>query len=74
MRRRNFLQNTLKGVTIGLTAPYILSSCKRNDLVNVGFLGVGGRGSGLLKQFMLLRDIQIIGIYLAQIMHFDLCK
>ncbi len=65
MKRRQFIHNTARGLAVGMVAPYILTSCGNSSdgKVNVGFLGVGGRGQALLKHFMLLDDVQVLGIY-----------
>jgi len=64
MKRRKFITNTAKGLTAAMVFPQILSSCKDdNDMVNVGFLGVGGRGSTHLKKFISIKGVNITGIY-----------
>jgi len=64
MKRRTFIGNTALGLAASIAAPNLLTSCKPdNGVVNVAFLGAGGRASDLMKQFMLLRDMQIVGIY-----------
>jgi predicted dehydrogenase len=61
--RRNFLQAT----AVGAGAVYIPSAVKgANEKLNVGIIGVGGRGTGLLRQLVRIRDemntIEIVGV------------
>src|SRR5215472_11713988 len=48
MNRRNFLE---KSITIaGLTAPAFAQTRNPNDMIRVGIVGPGGRGTALLKE------------------------
>lgn len=55
MKRRTFLSNTGKGLAIGLTAPTILTSCSINvnSNIQIGHIGVGSMGSGVLKSWLM---------------------
>ena len=55
MKRRTFLTNAGKGLAVGLTAPYILSSCSKsaNSNIQIGHIGVGSMGSGVLKNWLM---------------------
>lgn len=55
MKRRTFLNNAGKGLAVGLTAPYILSSCSNpySDKILIGHIGVGSMGSGVLKHWLM---------------------
>ena len=55
MKRRTFINNASKGLAVGLTAPYILSSCKDrySDKVLIGHIGVGSMGSAVLKHWLM---------------------
>jgi len=63
--RRTFIANTgivTAGVTLGATS-LSAASYKRiigaNDKINMGFIGIGNRGSQLLASFMKQPDVQI---------------
>ena len=60
--RRKFLADCGKAGVLAIAAPNILSSCNRDDRVNLGFIGMGGRAGSLLKHFILLDKVQVIGI------------
>ncbi|MDY0098920.1 MAG: Gfo/Idh/MocA family oxidoreductase [Bacteroidales bacterium] len=67
--RREFLTKTgmaAAGITIGASAPLSASNFKRvpgaNDKINMGFIGVGNRGSQLLKLFMDQPDIRVAAL------------
>jgi predicted dehydrogenase len=64
--RRTFLKNTGMAVAASLSVPYILQSCSTgrspNGRVNLAFIGMGGRGQSLLRQFMLLDGVQVVAI------------
>jgi len=66
--RRRFLGNMTKAMLAAAIAPRFLSSrafaagVSANDRINVISIGTGGQGSGLLRNFLGLKDCQIIGI------------
>ncbi len=63
LTRRNFLKQTGGlAITSTVASSLLLNSCTKNDRVNVAFIGMGGRGQGLLKSFMLVPKTQIIAI------------
>lgn len=55
MKRRTFLNNAGKGLALGLTAPTILTSCSQNanSNIQIGHIGVGSMGSGVLKSWLM---------------------
>lgn len=60
--RRKFLADCGKAGALAITLPTLLSSCHRDERVNLGFLGMGGRAHSLLKNFILLKDVQVTAI------------
>ena len=65
LSRRRFIRNTL---VTGAVAPFILPSriwsaeTKPNDLINVGFIGVGTQGRGLMGGFLRSKDTRVIAV------------
>ena len=53
MKRRTFLKNSGKGLAAGFAAPAILSSCSRNSHLQIGHIGVGSMGSGVLQSWLM---------------------
>ncbi len=65
--RRGFLGKTTlaaTGISAGLymKAPGIVSAANSNEKVNVGFIGVGNRGSQLLHSFMRQDDVRVAAL------------
>ncbi len=61
--RRSFIKKSAAWTATGaIAAPMLLDSCSRNDRVNLAFLGMGGRASGLLQQFILIPGTQVVAI------------
>ena len=65
--RREFLKSTASatGITLGLNtigAPAILSARGVNDKIRVGFIGVGNRGTRLLKGFLKEKDCMVAAL------------
>ena len=60
--RRTFLQTS--GSAIAMTSPLIVSSnvFGANEKINLGFIGVGRRGSQLMGDFRRLKDAQFVAI------------
>lgn len=67
-QRRDFLRNstlTATGLTLALQAgkaPAVLASGSPNDTVNIGFIGVGNRGSQLIHSFMTHSDMRVAAL------------
>ncbi|MGC9328062.1 MAG: Gfo/Idh/MocA family protein [Candidatus Hinthialibacter sp.] len=66
--RRDFLRSTTAAAT-GLTlalqsakAPAVLAAAGPNDRINVGFIGIGNRGTQLLHSFMKNEDMRIAAL------------
>lgn len=63
--RREFIKNSTAAVTLGLTAasaPSIVSGRNLNEKINMGFIGVGNRGSQLLKRFRQNTDVRVAAL------------
>ena len=66
--RRGFLKNsavTAAGVTLGLHTPgtsFVRSVFGANDKIRMGFIGVGNRGSQLLRIFMSRDDVEVVAL------------
>lgn len=66
--RRRFLQNstaTTAAVTIGLNilgTPKVRAARGANEKVRVGFIGVGNRGTQLLRSFLKQDDVQVAAL------------
>src|SRR5882762_7110522 len=58
LNRRDFVRNAVgAGTTLGLSRPLAAQAAQgrvagANDRINLGIIGVGGRGSSLLRQFL----------------------
>ena len=59
MTRRRFL-----GATATIAAPFILPTSARgaNDRITMGCIGVGGRGTGVMRAFMGSEDLQVVAV------------
>ena len=64
--RRKFIKQSSLAVSGTIIAPAFLSSCGRkisaNDKVNLAMIGVGNRGSGLLRNFLSIPETQVVAI------------
>ncbi len=66
--RRKFLQNSTvaaASVTLGLNAigvPLIKTARGANEKIRVGFIGVGNRGTQLLRGFLKQDDVEIVAL------------
>jgi predicted dehydrogenase len=66
--RREFLKDsamTAAGLTVGLnalTSPVFAKTAGANDKIRVGFIGLGNRGTLLLKRFMDNPDVEIAAL------------
>jgi len=66
--RRKFLKKSGKAALAAVGFPYIISSSALgkagaiapSNRINLGFIGVGGRGMGLLTSFINLKDTNIM--------------
>jgi predicted dehydrogenase len=65
LSRRRFIRNTL---ITGATAPFILPSriwgadTKPNDRINLGFIGMGTQGRGLMGGFLRMAETRVIAV------------
>jgi len=70
VRRRSFLKKAAGAAVGAVSLPYIVSSSAlgkagsvaASERVVMGFIGVGGRGGGLLSIFMHLPDAQVVAV------------
>ncbi|MDZ7607495.1 MAG: Gfo/Idh/MocA family oxidoreductase [Cyclobacteriaceae bacterium] len=55
MKRRTFINNSVKGLAIGMAAPTIFTSCTKsaNSQILIGHIGVGSMGSAVLKSWIM---------------------
>ncbi len=62
--RRDFMKATSVGVAAGLTAMEYSAFAGEgsNDTINLAFVGVGGRGSHLLRTFRKKAGVKIVGV------------
>ncbi len=69
--RRSFITKTTvaaAGVSMGIPAISSASASRiigANDKIRMGFIGIGNRGSQLLKMFMQYDDVEVTGDYLG---------
>lgn len=69
-KRRTFLKNALATATGALVIPSIIPSSalglngaiRPSNKINMGFIGVGGMGSGHVSRFLEYNDVQVRGI------------
>jgi predicted dehydrogenase len=61
--RRQFLKHS-GAAALAVSAPMLLSEESRgsNDKVTLGFIGLGGRGTALLRQFQSYGDVLVTGV------------
>ncbi len=63
--RRGFLKSAAAGAVVGLPAivpSSVLGAQAPSERITVGFIGVGGRGSGLLGAFMRLQEARVLAV------------
>jgi len=63
--RREFLKTsamTATGLTVGLNASVFARTLGANDKVRVGFIGLGNRGTQLMKRFMANKDMEVAAL------------
>ncbi len=64
--RRKFIKQSSLAASGTIIAPTLLSSCgdkiSANDKINIAMIGVGNRGSGLLRNFLSIPDTQVLAI------------
>lgn len=60
--RRAFIQKSTALTAAAISAPAVQNALGANETVNVGFIGVGNRGSQLLRSFMKNDDMRIAAI------------
>lgn len=68
--RRSFLKKTTSAAVGAISFPYIVSSSAlgqaggvaAGERIVMGFIGVGGRGTSLLRNFLHLSDAQVVAI------------
>lgn len=68
--RRSFLKKTTSAAVGAISFPYIVSSSAlgqaggvaASERIVMGFIGVGGRGTSLLRNFLHLSDAQVVAI------------
>jgi len=64
--RRKFIKQSSLAASVTFITPALLSSCNSkisaNDKVNLAMIGVGNRGSGLLRNFLSIPETQVVAI------------
>ncbi len=68
--RRSFLKKTTSAAVGAVSFPYIVSSSAlgqagavaASERIVMGFIGVGGRGASLLRNFLHLSDVQVVAL------------
>jgi predicted dehydrogenase len=60
--RRAFIQKSTVMTAAAISAPAVQKALGANDTINVGFIGVGNRGSQLLQSFMKNDDMRIAAL------------
>lgn len=61
--RRNFLKTSSASIALGLTAAnYRAASAAPSDKIRMGFIGLGGMGTGRLNEFMRQDDTEIVAV------------
>src|SRR3954465_15334590 len=61
IRRRTFLYQSAAAAAVAL-AVRPLRAVSANEKLNLGFIGTGGRGNDLLKQFSALSDVRVAAL------------
>ena len=63
LSRRQFTKNTLAaGISAGIAPNLLKATGHRSTEIRLGFIGVGGRGTGLLKTLFDFKEVQIPAI------------
>jgi len=70
MDRRRFLKQAARLAAVAAAAPYVVTSSalgadgtvSPSERIVMGFIGVGGRGSALLRNFLGLADSQVVAV------------
>ena len=81
MKRRSFIKKSLQTASL-VAAPTILPAAVwnsqkytlPNDKINLGFIGVGGMGTGHLRSFIGYDDVNIVSVCDVQKNHRDRAK
>ena len=62
--RRNFLLTTSAGVAAGLSAAQYsaLAQTGANETINMGIIGIGGRGNSLMDSFLRKDGVQFVAV------------
>ena len=61
--RRNFLKITASGLTLAaMVGPASRSVPGANDLINIGVIGVGGRGTSLVEELVDRKDCKVVAV------------
>lgn len=61
MTRRRFVKAGAT-ISLGLAASRAVNAMGANDRIRLGFIGVGGRGKGLLKTFLRHSDAEVVAV------------
>nr|MBA3441101.1 Gfo/Idh/MocA family oxidoreductase [Pyrinomonadaceae bacterium] len=59
MNRRHFVKSAIAGAVIGKSVIAQNRAASANEKVNVAFIGIRGRGKGLINSFAALSDVNI---------------
>jgi len=62
MKRKNFIINS-SGIVLGTAfAPHLMANVHANNRVNIGVIGTGGRGSGIIKLLNQIPNCEVIAV------------
>jgi len=62
MKRKNFIINS-SGIVIGTAfAPHLMANVHANNRVNIGVIGTGGRGIGIIKLLNQIPNCEVIAV------------
>ena len=70
INRRQFVKNSIAGTVGVIGLPSVLPSglfpgknrIMPNDRINLGFIGVGGMGTGHLRSFLGYEDVRVVAV------------
>ena len=62
MKRKHFIRNS-GGIFLGtVLAPNLIANLNLNNSLNIGVIGTGGRGQGIIKLLNNLNSYNVIGV------------
>lgn len=63
VNRRNFIKSgsiALSGMAVGLASTGYTKSVMKNDVINIGVIGTGSRGTGLIRTMQKIPNIRVV--------------